>query len=135
MDWAKTQYVSYETPGGAPMREQVFDLLVAVPNGAVFGHDRKAQVTRMRLTAEGMKAGAADVFVMFPSNGHPFAVIEMKCQRKHYASPAIAIKAFRSEQQTFAQSVRNRGALTVCAYGWVEAARFLQGYLNLQGKL
>jgi len=75
--WFRLQYPRFAT------------LLFAIPNGGA-----RNAVTGARLKAEGVVAGAADLFLAVPSGGHHGLFIEMKTEKGTQSS---AQKEFQAE--------------------------------------
>jgi len=72
----------------------------SIPNAA-----RRGYVTRCRMLDEGLRAGVADVFLPYPSNGLHGLWIEFKCGRN----------TCTAEQTAFGEYAQAAG------YGWVVA--------------
>jgi len=107
-------------------RVPALEMLFAVPNGG-----KRHVKTAITLKAEGVKAGVPDVWLPVPVNrprlDHPDLkynglVIEMKFG-KNKTTP---------EQKEWLQKLTEHGWLSVIAYSWVEAARYICAYLGLK---
>lgn len=91
------------------------ELLHAIPNGG-----KRSKLTAIKLKAEGVKAGVADVFLPVSRGGMHGLYIEMKYGRNRLTQ----------EQARFLSAVTLQGYLTAVCYNWQEAAAVITGYLE-----
>lgn len=90
-----------------------------VPNGG-----RRNRVTAARMKAEGVKPGVPDVLIFTRPPGAPEAsgvAVELKKPRTRTAAGRV-----RPEQQDWLEGLESEGWLCCVAYGWHEAARWLE---------
>ena len=99
-------------------RWPVLRWLYAIPNGG-----GRSPVEGSRLKAEGVKKGVSDVSLPVPSRGHHGIYIEMK--RKD-GTP----KDVKPEQGEFLEFVQSQGYYGCVCFGWEQAAKTLEWYLN-----
>lgn len=93
-------------------------LMFHVPN------ERKATVqAQMRLNQQGVKKGVSDYIILTPSNGHPYAVIELK--RQDWSKSSLS-----KEQRDFLSAAMQQGAFAAVAYGWEAAIHAVNDYLD-----
>ena len=96
---------------GVPWEE----LLFAIPNGG-----RRDLITAAILKAEGVRAGAPDLFLAVPRGGYAGLFIELK----------TACGRVREEQKEFHARLIGAGYWATVARGWDQARQEIEGYLK-----
>lgn len=86
---------------------------------------KSAPQYRAKLNKCGILKGASDWIVLFPSNGHPFMVIELKRANKKDAA------AVSKEQKEFLVNSKKLGAFACVAYGYKAALVAIEDYFKL----
>ena len=94
-------------------------MMHAIPNGGL----RNIRVA-MKLKSEGVKSGVPDICLPFPMGNFHGLYIEMKSP-KGRISPA---------QEWWLDSLTSVGYLAERCFDWVDAARIIANYLNLDLK-
>lgn len=94
-------------------------MLFAVPNG---GHRHKAVAGKLK--AEGVKAGVEDVFLDVARGGYHGLRIEMKAGKN---KPTL-------EQKDWMARHNAEGYLAIICYGWEEAKKVIERYLDLKSQ-
>lgn len=91
-------------------------LLFAIPNGG-----RRDAVTGARLKAEGVRAGAPDMFLAVPRKNAPGLFLELKKQKGGRVS---------ENQKTMHEALSQAGYPVCVCRGWDEARREIEKYLS-----
>jgi hypothetical protein len=110
--------------------QPISNVLVHVPNGAYLGADPKTRgITMGKLKAMGLQPGVFDYLIPVPlMKGHtivPGLWLEMK--RTKGGTVSTDQKEFRIRMQAL-------GWDCVIAWGWIEASKIIESYLNLKEK-
>ena len=91
-------------------------LLFHIPNGGL-----RNLKTAVRLKAEGVKPGVADLFLAIPSGGFHGLFIEMKRQHGNCQTET---------QKQFQEAVQRQGYFYLLARGWIAAKDGIERYLG-----
>lgn len=91
-------------------------LLFAIPNGG-----NRNKITGAILKAEGVRAGAPDLFLAYPNNGHGGLFIEMKKTKGGHVSDA---------QKAYHALLASCGYMVAVCHGWLEAKTSIETYLK-----
>ncbi len=89
--------------------------LVAIPNGGM----RNLLVAK-KLKKEGVRAGVSDLFLAYPSNQKHGLWIEMKSKNGTLSDP----------QKSWITLMRGVGYACAVCYGFEDAVKVVEGYLN-----
>jgi len=122
--WAQLQYFTHVKPDRRRERLCLFDCLVVSVNGAVLAgniHQRGQQWARLKKS--GARSGVSDIQILYRTQKHGFAVIEMKRGRDRFSSECAARSSVSNDQEAFLRTMRAVGGYTAVAYGWIEAAQ------------
>jgi hypothetical protein len=110
----------------ARMREATcpdLKMLFACPNGGTFGDDAKTRVIRgAHMKAEGLKPGVPDICLPVPRDSFHGLFIELKRRMGGRVSP---------EQNDWLDRLNAQGYRATVAYGWDDARRIIESYLEL----
>lgn len=110
IQWWELQCGKYKLPSVA---------LFAIPNGA-----KRNIVTAVKLKAEGVKKGVADLFLCAPSNEYHGFFIELKAGKN----------GLSKEQKDFAEYAKSQGYKCETFWDWQLAAEQIDAYLKLNTK-
>ncbi len=103
----------------AQYRHPELALLYAIPNG---GHRHKAVAAKLK--AEGVRKGVPDICLPVPRGRWHGLYIEMK-------TPTGTV---RLEQKRWLSALRSQGYDAVVCRGWESARRFIEEYLQQEGR-
>ena len=104
------QWAAYNT-GRLPE----LSLLYHVPNGG-----KRDVITAARLKAEGVKAGIPDLFLPVSRKGFHGLYVEMKAKGGRLSD----------YQKKWIKELEHQGYLVLVCYGWQEASKEIQEYLE-----
>lgn len=99
-----------------------------IPNGGSRGDKRSAMIRGAQLKAQGVKPGVADVMLPVKRSTWSGLYVELKRPQER---PVRAGRGGVSDEQTeFGLFVQVQGFGFVVCYGWDEAARIIEQYLE-----
>lgn len=96
------------------------EMLMAIPNGLARPHSAAQSVKG------GLLKGAPDLFIAAARKGHYGFFLELKRPSVFGSKPGIA----SMEQKDVLMKLNRAGYLALLAYGWVEASKMIEEYLN-----
>lgn len=89
-------------------------LMFHIPNGGF-----RNIVTAVRLKAEGVRAGVADILLPVARGGYHGLFIEMKAAKGHISAA----------QCDFINAMRKQGYAAEVCYGWELAVKYIEAYM------
>lgn len=121
------QWAALKRTEFGPLIRHVF----SIPNGAYLaGSEKKRGAQMARLQRVGLRVGAADLFVALPRRQWHGLYVEMKRPRVAFRSRREAETAVSSEQRTFGEDMLEAGYAWVVAYGFDEAKKVIEAYVD-----
>lgn len=118
MTEAQEQKALFQWAGYAEQQYPELKLLHHIPNGG-----KRDPITARNLKAEGVKAGAPDIFLPVARGQYHGLYIELKTQKGK----------LQKNQKEWLNALNEEGyAINVC-YGWLEARETIEKYLGLGG--
>lgn len=129
--WAQFQHFNHVKRDGRSERLCLYDCLVVSVNGAVLsGNPTQRRRQWARLKKSGARAGVSDIQILYRTESHGFAVIEMKRRRDQFKTDREARSAVSNDQEAFLRTMRSVGGYVAVAYGWLEAAQHVCTFMN-----
>ncbi len=79
---------------------------------------------RVKLNKCGLLKGASDWIILYPANGRPYMVLELKRSKKSESA------AISKEQKAFLLNAESVGAFACVAYGYIAALQAIEDYFQ-----